>query len=75
MPNTNSRGTNMHISTIVNLGFEPNATPGVEALGLGLNVNIEMPSLKLGAIEVLLTLVPSDNISLKVLKSKLHIKV
>jgi hypothetical protein len=30
----------------VNLGFEPNATPSVEALGLGLNVNIEMPSSK-----------------------------
>jgi hypothetical protein len=44
---------------IVNIGFKPNGIPGAEALGLGLNVNIEMPSLKLGAIEVLLTLVPS----------------
>lgn len=36
----------MRIGTIVNLGFEPNVTPSVEASGLGLNVNIEMPSSK-----------------------------
>ncbi len=46
LPNTNFRGTGIRIGTIVNLGFEPNATPSVEALGLGLNVNIEMPSSK-----------------------------
>jgi hypothetical protein len=74
LPNTISRGTSTHIGTIVNLGFKPNATLGVKASRLGLNVRFEMPSSKLGATEVLLTLVPSEITSLKVLKLKVQIR-
>jgi hypothetical protein len=72
--NTNFKSMSMHIGTIMNLRSKPNATPGVEASRLGLNVNIEMPSSKLGATKVLLTLVPFEITSLKVLKSKVQIK-